>query len=103
LKVVLKPNNPMLAWSCESLTGRLEAHGYEVEIEGPIERRDIPSEVVESLLLLIVHSAFSEEVYPKLRQLIIEWFTEEPPPKPPTRVQLYDQEGGVQDDFRLSD
>jgi hypothetical protein len=51
---------------------------------------------------MIVQSAFNQEVYLKLRQLIIEWFTEEPPKvKRPTRVQLYDQEGSVQDNFRL--
>ena len=96
-RVTLEPSGPMLAWRCEGLVDRLRAAGYEVTINTPVERRGFPG-LLEGLTLLVL-----AKEYQGLRQLIVEWFTEEPDNlKNQTQVMLFDQGAGrVVDDFTL--
>lgn len=60
---------------------------------------------MDNLLYIVVETAFGQEVYPRIRKVIVDCFKEnQRTPVGSTRVQLYDQDAGeVIDDFRLED
>jgi hypothetical protein len=131
MRVVLKPDDPLIARRRESLAERLRAEGFDVDLERPEDRRKwwndivglflgIPlmrredrgeprSEIAGLTLGIFVTRLVDEvlddvDVYPKLKRALREWFVEEPAMDRPLKARLYDQaEGRLVEEIILPD
>lgn len=103
--ITLRPSDPLLRHRHETFPGQLRDEGYEVELEPPDEfRRGLPPEVT---LVIAVATVILDNEYPRIKRLLMNWFTELPPTKQrhrrllPVRVDNEHQE--VFDQFVLED
>jgi hypothetical protein len=76
--ISLKPNDPLLRHSLETFADTLRDEGYEVELARPREERAGVPSVAVATLEIILGTMFAVEIYPRIKTLLMDWFTEQP-------------------------
>jgi len=72
------------------LRGKLETEGIASEIVGPDGLGAV--EDLAPLIWIAVGAVIDHEIYPRIRQILVEWFTENPAPRHQRlRVGIYDR------------
>ena len=75
----LLANTPLLAHSIESYAEILRQDGHEVVVLAELrETRGLPQELVEPLLEIVIGVLLSEELYPKIKESLRDWFVRQP-------------------------
>lgn len=78
-----------LAEELERLKDRLQTEGLEVELWYPIRKSAEAAEAAKWLLEVVVAKAVGDAAYPRVKQFLVDWFTDTPPAdKRPLNVRV---------------
>jgi hypothetical protein len=101
--ISLKPNDPLLLHRLETFADTLRDKGYEVELARPREERAGEPSVAVTALEIILGTMFAVEIYPRIKTLLMDWFTEQPRRKRRRlKVRILDNERLI-DEYTLED
>jgi hypothetical protein len=102
LELHLVPENWPDDSDIQDLGERFRQYGYEANVHSLNRHLPDAATLLAPTLMVFVAEAVRQDIYPALRKLLRDWFTERPRDASfPFRVQVYDDQNELVDEFMV--